>query len=122
MKKLFTLAIALILCSCSSSKVEEVAAFEFDNAWHWIVQYEDDATPEEIQAFVKKWANPEQTSFFYVYDKSVNLEIFKKEAFNQRKFAAIVLDNPPKQGIYKMPMDPVFHDDAVWLLEQSQKR
>ena len=121
MKKLILLITMMLLISCSDSKVNEVAAFEFNGAWYWVVQYEPDATKQEIEDFVNTWANPNQTSFFYVYDNSIDLSVYKTQAFNLNSFTSTVLANKPKYGYYKMPSDTKLNTDAIWLLEQSTK-
>ena len=120
MKKLLLLLTAVTLFSCGS-KVEDVAAFEFNGAWYWVAQYEDGATQKDVEEFVNKWANPNQTSYFFVYDSSIDLSIFKNQAFNFNSFTETILANKPKYGYYKMPPETKLNDDAVWLLEQSQK-
>jgi len=121
MKKLLLLTALFTLFSCSK-KVDSVASFEFNGAWYWVVQYEPDATKKEIEDYVNTWANPKQTSHFFVFDNSLDLSVFKKQAFNFNSFAATVLANKPKYGFYKMPPDNKLNADAVWLLEQSQKK
>ncbi|MGM8362117.1 hypothetical protein ACSV4D_09405 [Flavobacterium sp. ARAG 55.4] len=122
MKKLLLLLITLTLFSCSKSKVNEVAAFELNGAWYWVAQYEDGATQKDVEEYVNKWANPNQTSHFFVYNQSIDLSVFKNEAFNLNKLTATVLANKPEYGYYKIPNDPKLHNDAVWLLEQVQKQ
>lgn len=121
MKKILLALGALLMFSCSPKKIEEVASFEFDNAWYWIVQYEDGTTDAEVSEFVKKWSNPTQTSFFYIYDKNIDLSVFKKERFTLNRLRNVVYENKPQHGIYKMPMDTVYYDDAYWLIEQAVK-
>lgn len=122
MKKILLLTILFTLFSCSKSNITEVAAYEFNGAWYWVVQYEPDATKQDIESYVNTWANPSQTSHFYIYDNSIDLSVFKNEGFNLNSFAATVLANKPKYGYYKIPTDTKLKDDAIWLLEQSQKR
>lgn len=122
MKKLLLISALFALLSCSRSKVNDVAAFELDGAWYWVAQYEEGATQKDVEEYVTKWANPNQTSYFFVYDNSIDLSGFKSKGFNLKSFAATVLANRPKYGYYKMPMEPKLNDDAVWTLEQSQKQ
>lgn len=122
MKKLLLLTALFGLLSCSKSKVTDVASFEFNGAWYWVAQYEDGATQKEVEEYVNKWANPNQTSHFFVYDNSIDLSVFKNQGFNLNSFASTVLANKPKYGYYKMPPETKLNDDALWLLEQSQKQ
>jgi hypothetical protein len=121
MKKLLLPIITLLLISCSDSKVNDVASFEFNGAWYWIIQYKPGATKQEIEDYVKLWANPNQTSFFYVYDDSMDLSAYKTQAYNLNSFTATVLANKPKYGYYKIPTETKLNTDAIWLLEQSTK-
>lgn len=109
------------MASCTSSKVTDVASFEFDNAWYWVVKYEPGTTKQEVEEYVTKWANPKQTSYFYCFPTTTDVEFFAKEPFNFRDFAYNVLQNKPKYGYYKMPTDTKLNDDGIWLLEQSNK-
>ena len=122
MKKLLSIIALITLFSCAPEKVSEVAAFEFNNSWYWIIQYQDGATQQDVEAYAKKWANPEQTSHFFAFDNSIDLSVFKNEAFSLPKFTATVLAAKPKYGYYRMSTDKVLNDDAIWLLEQSQNR
>jgi hypothetical protein len=122
MKKILLLTALFTLLSCNSNKVKDIAAFEFNGAWYWVAQYENGTTQKEVEEYVNKWANPNQTSHFFVYDNSIDLTVFKDQAFNLNSFAATVLANKPKYGYYKIPPETKLNTDAVWLLEQSQKR
>lgn len=122
MKKLLLLTALFALLSCSKSKVNDVAAFEFNGAWYWVAQYEDGTSQKDVEEYVNKWANPKQTSHFFIYDNSIDLSVFKNQGFNLKSFAATVLTNKPKYGYYKMPPETKLNNDAVWLLEQSQKQ
>jgi hypothetical protein len=122
MKKLLSLFTLFALLSCSPNKVQDVASFEFNGVWYWVAQYEDGATKQDVEAYVNKWANPTQTSHFFIYDKSIDLSVFKDETFNFTKFTQTVLANKPQYGYYKMPPNTKLNTDAVWLLEQSQKQ
>lgn len=121
MKKLLLLAIFAFI-SCTSKKVDEVASFEFNGAWYWVLQYQEGTTKQEVEESVSKWANPKQTSYFFVYDKSIDLSVFKEESFNINKFAKTVIANKPQYGYYKVPGDAKLNTDAVYLLEQSQAK
>lgn len=121
MKKTLLLLALFTLFSCSSNKVEDIASFEFNGTWYWVAQYNDGTTKQDVEDYVKKWANPNQTSYFYVYDKSIDLSIFNYESFNLDKFAKTILENKPQYGYYKIPGEEKLNTDAVWLLEQSQK-
>lgn len=122
MKKLILLTTLFSLLSCSKSTVNDVASFEFNGAWYWVAQYEDGTTQKDVEEYVNKWSNPNQTSHFFVYDKSIDLSVFKNQGFNLKSFAATVLANKPKYGYYKMPDETKLNDDALWLLDQSQKQ
>ncbi|KVV16121.1 hypothetical protein [Flavobacterium sp. TAB 87] len=123
MKKALLFLSLFIMLSCSKeSKVKEVAAFEFNNTWYWVIQYENGASKQDVEHYVSKWANPNQTSHFFIYDKSIDLSVFKDKAFNFNTFAQTVLANKPQYGYYKMPPDTKLNNDAIWLLEQSQKQ
>lgn len=122
MKKLL-LVLCLAIISCSDGKVKDIASFEFDGAWYWVVQYQDGATKKDVEDYVTLWANPNQTSFFFVFDKSIDLSVFTKEPFNLSSFSQTVLSAKPKYGYYKMmPGDDKLHDDGIWLLQQSEKQ
>ena len=122
MKKIFLLLITFLFISCSESKVTDVASFEFDGAWYWVIQYKKDATKQDIIEYVNTWANPNQTSFFYVFDDSLDLSLFAKERFDLKSFQETVLLNKPKYGFYKMmPADDKLYDDGIWLAEQATK-
>lgn len=123
MKKILALLAFFALTSCSDSKVTDVASFEFDGAWYWVIQYKKEATKKDITDYVEKWANPETTSFFFVFDDSIDISFFKKEKFNISSFRASVLGNKPKYGYYKMmPNDNKLYDDGLWLIEQAEKK
>lgn len=123
MKIILSFLSLLTLLSCSQKKVDEVVSYEHNGAWYWVVQYQPDANKKDIEEFVNKWANPEQTSHFFIFDSSVDLSVFKTESFTFDEYALTILANKPKYGYYKMmPADDRIHDDAIWLLEQSQKR
>lgn len=122
MKKLLLFGIILLSFSCSSSKVKEVASFQFDNAWYWVIQYEDGSSKKEIQEYVNTWANPNKTSYFFVFDNSTDLTLFSKEKFSQQSFLETVLLNNPKYGYYKMlPADNRLYDDGISLIKQIIK-
>lgn len=122
MKKLLLIISFFILTSCSNEKVKDIASFEFDGTWYWVAQYEDGTTKQDVEAFVNKWANPNQTSHFFIYDKSIDLSVFKADTFNFNKFAHTVLANKPQYGYYKIPNDTKLNEDGVWLLEQAIKK
>lgn len=122
MKKVILSLMSLFFMSCNSSKVKDVASFEFDNAWYWVIQYEKGATKQEIEDYVNTWANPNQTSFFFVFDDTVNLSFFSKERFSLQSFRQTVLLNNPKFGYYKMlPTDDKLYTDGIWLMKQANK-
>lgn len=123
MKKI-TIAVLLLTCliisSCSSSKVDDVAAFNFDNAWYWVVQFEDGATDQDIKDYVNRYANPNSTSYFFAFDKSVDLSEFATKAFNPSDFSKRIIELKPKYGFYKMmPADSTLHEDAVDLIKYN---
>lgn len=123
MKKLLLLLSVFALFSCEPKKVDEVVSYEYNGSWYWVVQYKPEASKKDIEEFVNTWANPEQTSHFFVFDNSVDLSVFKASSFSFNQFAQTILVNKPKYGYYKMmPADNTLHDNAIWLLEQSQKR
>lgn len=122
MKKITLLLVSIFFSSCSSSKVTDIASFEFDNAWYWVVQYEKGATKQEIDEYVNTWANPNQTSFFFIFDDTLDLSFFSKEKFSLESFQETVLLNNPKYGLYKMlPADNKIYDDGIWLIKQANK-
>lgn len=121
MKKFFLFLSGLFLMSCSSSTTD-VAAFEFGGAWYNVVNYKEGTTKEDLQKHVATFSNPKATSYFFFYPENVDVSVFKKEAFNQRDFAATIADVKPTYGFYKMTgPDDAIHDDAIWLMEQSIK-
>ena len=122
MKKIMLLFSFFLLFSCSNSKIKDIAAFEFNNAWYWVIQYEDGTTKQEIEEYVRNWANPNQTAYFFVYDKSIDVSIFAKERFSLQTFAASVIGEPkPKYGFYKMPSDPKLYDDGLDIIKYATK-
>ena len=123
MKKVLLLLSLIMLISCSETKVEELESYEIDNAWYWAVQLKEGATKQDAIDYVNKWANPKQTSFFYVFDNSLDLSLFKNDKFTPTEFKETILLNKPKYGFYKMlPADTKLHDDGIWLLQQSVKK
>lgn len=119
MKKLLFFALAAMLAvGCSKSKVKDIAAFEFNNAWYWVVQHEEGTTQQEVEDYVNLMANPNQTSFFFVYDNSVDASNFTKNKFNLKSFSTVVTSEPrPKYGLYKLPSDPKIYNDGFDIIQ-----
>lgn len=121
MKKLILLFAGLFMMSCSSTATD-VASFEFNGAWYNVLNYKAGTSEAELKEYVKTYSNPNATSYFFFYPEGKDVSVFKKEAFNQRNFAATIADNKPDFGFYRMmPIDPEIHDDAVWLMERAAK-
>ncbi len=121
MKKLLLLFI-FTLMSCGNNKVEELASYEIDNAWYWAVQLKEGGTKQDAIDYANRWAHPSQTAFFYVFNDSLDLSLFKSGRFTPREFKETIFLNKPIYGFYKMsPEDPTLYDDGIWLLEQSLK-
>lgn len=122
MKKIILIFCTLFLVSCSNSNIKDIAAFEFNNAWYWVVQYEDGTTKQEIDEYVNRWANPNQTAYFFIYDKSVDVSVFAKQGFNLYSFAETITEDPkPKHGLYKLPSDPKIYDDGLDIIKYAIK-
>ena len=124
MKKTFFTLLFLLLISCSSNKkVNDVAAFEFDNAWHWICTYSSESTEEDRIAYVERYSNPEQTSFFYFYPDTAAVGYFASTAFDFNTMKHNILTNPrATEGLYKLPKDETVYTDGLWLLDQTNKK
>lgn len=118
MKKLLFLFL-ITLASCSSN-VKDIASYEVDGAWYWVLEHEPNATKEDVLAKVKLWANPNKTSYFFVYPNTVNLADFQSKDLVFPTFKGLIVNNPPTYGFYKMPNDAKIYDDAVWLIKQSK--
>ena len=122
MKKIILIFCTLFLVSCSNSNIKDIAAFEFNNAWYWVVQYEDGTTKQEIDEYVNRWANPNQTAYFFIYDKSVDVSVFAKQGFNLYSFAETITEDPkPKYGLYKLPSDQKIYDDGLDVIKYAIK-
>ena len=122
-KVLLALLTLFLLTSCSESKVDELVSYEIDGAWYWAIQYKKEATKQDVIDYVNMWANPNQTSFFFAFDDSLDLSLFKYNKFTPQEFKETILLNKPKYGFYKMlPADDKLHDDGIWLLEQAVKK
>lgn len=121
MKKLFLIIAGFFLVSCSS-KTEDVAAFQFGGAWYNVINFQEGTTKAELEEYVKTYSNPKTTSYFFFYPENYDVSVFKKEKFNQKDFAATIVDTNPTYGFYRMmPADETIYEDAVWLMEQSIK-
>lgn len=122
MKKIIILIIISFLFSCSGTKMKDVAAFEFDNAWYWVIQYSDKTVPiQDAENYVKMYANPKQTSYFFFYNDSLDISTLKTERFGLQKFSKFITDNPPALGYYKIPLDDKLYNDAIWLISFANK-
>ncbi|MDB0600063.1 hypothetical protein PL373_02605 [Tenacibaculum maritimum] len=92
MKKLILIVtIITLFTSCTESKVKDVAAFEFNNAWYWVSSYSKDATEQDVKDYANLLANPNQTSFFFAYPDSVDVSLFANEKFSYETFICLVL-------------------------------
>ncbi|MEX6627552.1 hypothetical protein PG913_08355 [Tenacibaculum pacificus] len=120
MKKILLLFILVTLVGCSS-KVDEVVSLKYQNNWYWVLQIKKGATKEDVLQKVKRWSNPNNTSYFFVYRDTLDLSAFKKKDITFPYFTDLVISNIPTYGFYKMPNDDKIYDDAVWLLEQGKK-
>lgn len=123
MKKLILiLSIITLFSSCTDSKVKDVAAFEFDNAWYWVASYSQDATEQDRKKYMNLLTTSNKTSYFFMYPDSVDVSLFKQERFDLKTFAATVTNDPkPTYGFYKMAGVDKLEEDALWLLEQINK-
>ena len=105
---------ALIQIDLKSKKLEEIAAFEFDNAWYWIYTFSADATTDDFKAEVKRYANPRQTSWFFFYPDSESVGYYATTPFNLNKLRYNLLNNPrASHGYVKIPKQPL---DTLGLL------
>lgn len=119
-KAILFLLITFGFTSCTNSNVKDIATFQFNNAWYWVIQYEEGTTQQEVEDYVNKMANPNQTSYFYAYDKSLDVSVFAKEKFNLQSFASSILDDPkPNYGFYKIPSDTKIYDDGIDVLKYA---
>jgi hypothetical protein len=113
-------SIILILISClffnCTSKVEEITSYQYKGAWYWVLQHKPDATEADVKEFVNRWANPNQTSYFFVYPNTINLNDFKRKDITFLYFKDLIINNAPAYGYYKMVNDAVIYEDAVWLM------
>lgn len=117
MKYLIILIILITLASCTSN-IKNVAGFEFDNAWYWIITYSPEATEADLKDYTKLNANPNQTSYFFYYPEGTVLSRFENEAWNMKKLANSISVKKPTYGHYIMVADTTLYEDGVWLMEQ----
>lgn len=123
MKKLLLSLSLFALISCSSN-VNDVSGFQFDGAWYWLSEYEPNTPVEDLKAHVKTFSNPDQTSFFFFFDKSkIDISGFENESFNQNELFNTIIENKPDTAFYRLPVkvDPKIKTDAMWLIKQSLK-
>jgi hypothetical protein len=122
MKKILSIILlSFFLISCSLNQTVE-AQFEFDGAIQRIGYYNKGTSKEELMNFVKNSSNAEKTTFFYFYPKNeIDISMFSKETFSSSSLNSTILNNKPDYSFYKMPNDEKVYDDAIYLLEQSQK-
>ena len=122
MKKLLLLLAIVLLSSCGNTKVEDLASYEINGAWYWTAQLKEGGTKQDAIDYANKWANPNQTSYFYIFNDSLDLSLFKEKRFSPREYKETILLNKPIYGFYKMrPADTTLYDDGIWLLEESLK-
>lgn len=119
MKNLLVLLTVLTLQSCVNQNVQDVAAFEFDNAWYWVGQYKEGASQKDVMSYVKHNANPKHTAYFFVFPPTTDVSAFKERPFNMRSFTEKIVELQPEYGYYKMPNDPTVYDDGLWVIEMS---
>jgi len=118
-KLIILLLISGTFFNCSY-KVEEITSYEYRGAWYWVLEHKENATEDEVKDFVNRWANPNQTSYFFVYSDTISLLEFKKKDITFPYFTNLIINNKPSYGFYKMANDSIIYDDAVWLIKQSK--
>ena len=110
-------AALMILTSCGSSKINDAQAFEIDNAWYWLSEYEDGTTAAEMESHVSTFANPNQTSIFLFYPKGTVPEV----DLNSLSEVVLFVDQQlPTHGFYKLPNDPAVYNDAAEFIQLSK--
>ena len=123
LKYLVIVSILTILFSCTNSKISNEAAFEFEGAWYWTANYEAGTTEEELIDYVNSLANPNQTSFFFLYPPEVNADFFNTESFNYDSYKRTIINDPkPTHGFYKLPTEDEIYDDSLWLFELEYRQ
>ena len=102
-----------------TATITDAASFKHDNAWYWVVQYNSHTTRQDITTYVKQWANPNSTSWFFAYPDSLDLSMFNSKNLTYSQFANTIVHGDPKPtyGFYKTQNDDTIHDDAAWILQ-----
>lgn len=113
-----TIVVLLLFCACNSNTtVTDIASFEFDNAWYWVCTYTPEATENDRQTFVKRWAHPQQTAFFFFYPDNVSVGYYARERFSLNDLRHNLLTNPKASyGYMKIPGQPI-ETDALFYID-----
>ena len=104
-----------------TASITDTASFKYQNAWYWIIQFDSISTKKDVLDYVKQWANPNSTSWFFAYPDSLDLSMFNSKNLAFPVFANTIVHgvHKPSYGFYKMPNNDTIYDDATWVLEMA---
>lgn len=120
MKKVIVAIIAFVFTSCSPS-VEDIAAFEFNGAWYWVLQTNNDTPEAEIKEKIKQLSSKKQTAHFFVFSDTIDLSVLKENKFDFERFSSTIIEGKPERSYTKMSNSNDITEDALWLLKQANK-
>lgn len=120
--KVLLMICTVFMVSCGESSIKDVAAFDINGAWYWIAQFDEDANSEDIMQYVKMYANPTQTSYFFFYSDDTDLEARGLSDLRQEGVIDFITSDPePDFGFYMMPNDTQIYHDPLELLKLSKQ-